>query len=97
MTSISSKTTILERINQKLKSSLIAQNNSKDDIYEFMKNLMEEEYSLIPKEERIGKGSVYIAKIIGVQCYRWLIERSLQSSDFWDFIDGLIIPLRCRY
>ncbi len=90
MTSISSKTTIQERVDQKLKFSSIAQSNSKDEIYEFMKDLMEEEYRLIPKKERIGKGSVYLAKIIGVQCYRWLKERSLQSSDFWDFINGLI-------
>lgn len=90
MPSISSKKSIRNRVALKLKPSIVKKSNSDEVIHSFLKELMEEEYQIIPEKERIGKGSVFIAKTIGLQCYKWLIRRISQDYAFWNFIDDMI-------
>jgi 3-methyladenine DNA glycosylase AlkC len=60
------------------------------DVIHILRELMKHEYKIIPDKERIGKGSVYIAKTVGLQCYKWLIGESSELIDFLKFIDELI-------
>ena len=91
MPSISSKTSIQTRIALRLDPTASSKFKTKNEIIDFLRRLMKDEYEIIPDKDRVGKGSVYLAKTIGKQSYDWLIHTLPDSTDFWQFVDEMIV------
>ena len=82
MPSISTKRAIIKRLQDTCESKAFDECNSESEIMYFLKAYMKIEYDLIPEKERIGKGSVFIAKSIAEMCLKKLIEKEITVFDF---------------
>ena len=88
MPSISSKTAILERFNEVITLDTLRRCISEEELIQLIRNYVNMEYAVIPDKDRVGKGSVYIAKIVGKPLSSLLSE--LKHLDVFAFADKLI-------
>jgi 3-methyladenine DNA glycosylase AlkC len=91
MPSISSKTAIRERFSSKCNMQALEKFKSVMDVILQFQSVLKSEYDIIPEKERIGKGSVFIAKTVGNIAYDNLVGVRFCSVDPYDFIQTLIL------
>ena len=84
------RTAIVDRFSHSFPFQVIKSCSSSEEIFNLLKNIMEKEYKIIPSKERIGKGSVYLAKTIGKPCFNCLNSISIFKQNPWDFCNALI-------
>lgn len=93
MVSISSSKIIRERTRNfcnKIKNWNDFENTS--EVFEKIKLHLQQEYELIPDKERIGKGSVFIARYVAKEIFQYLIkEVKLEEKYFIRFAEKLFI------
>ncbi len=87
MVSISSKGKITERTMKFLNNEKICQTIVLNKNLMKIESFLEKEYNLIPERERIGKGSVYISKIVAEVSGNYL--HKVQHIDSFAFIAAL--------
>lgn len=87
MVSISSKGKITERTKEFLNKERIWQTIGLNRDLMKIESFLEKEYNLIPESERIGKGSVYISKIVAEVSGNYL--QKVQHIDSFAFIAAL--------
>ncbi|MFX0103758.1 MAG: DNA alkylation repair protein [Candidatus Hodarchaeota archaeon] len=73
MVSISSTSEVRKRANEFFENHLKSDDINIDDI-KAIENFLNEEYNLIPEKERIGKGMVYLTKIVSKEFYKTFLE-----------------------